>query len=134
MKNTQNSNRFLKLEGIARSLIDLPNSRKKHFSFLMIRNKVVAFGINNSFKTDPLANKFGTRFDSIHSELALLKTIGFSKQLLQDCDWFNLRILPTGGFALAKPCKFCVDLLQYFGVREVWYTTGLYGNWQKEIL
>jgi hypothetical protein len=126
------TNKLQKAYDLACSLIELPNSRKKHFSFLFIRNKPIQIGFNDSYKSHPLGSKFKTRYSSIHSELDLLKKIDFDTDLLRAADFVNVRIIPTTlELATARPCSYCINLLNYYGVKKVTYSTAN-NHWCEE--
>lgn len=111
-----------KCKVIAVNLAFVPKQRTKHFSFLVRKNTIISVGWNNSYKTHPIAKKFGYRFNSIHSELACLinaNTIDFSQYKLVNFRLDNELILKN-----SKPCEICEKLLFHYGISEVFYTTG----------
>lgn len=114
--------KFNKLVKLSRQMIDLPDSKAKHFSFIMIRNKILSSGYNLGFTTHPLAKKYGHRFNSIHSELAAITNFPFPPVFLSKCKIVNVRIKANGDLGMAKPCKHCACLLADFRLSEVWYT------------
>jgi hypothetical protein len=112
-----------KLIKLSFAMIDLPTARRaKHFSFILIRNKVVCMGWNIGFKTHPLAHKMGHRYDSIHSELHCIKKFPYPPATLSRCKLFNVRVNRKGKVRLSKPCPFCQKLLGTFNFKEIWYT------------
>ena len=115
--------RFDRLIGIAYSMLDLPDTKYKHFSFLIKRNKIVSVGYNLSFKTDPLAKKYNYRFNNIHSELKAILNYPFPPATLSKYTMVNIRIMGNGSIGLSKPCKKCQQLLRDFGISRVWYST-----------
>lgn len=114
--------RFRKLIKISRDLIDLPDTRYKHFSFLIRRNKIISVGYNLSFHTDPLAHRYNYRFSNIHSELSCIKNFPYSPSILNRFTLVNIRIMGNGEIGLSKPCKKCQRLLKDFNVNTVWYS------------
>lgn len=103
--------------------LDLPTARHKHFSFITRKNKIIAFGWNQSFKTHPLAAKYGHRFNSIHSELHAIKNFPYPISELRDYTLINARYSPgEKKLTLAKPCSKCIYFLSCFSFREVLYT------------
>ncbi len=114
---------FEKYVNIGRDLIHLPKSSKPHFSFLIHkRGRILSFGWNNGHKTSPLANKFGMRYDSIHSELAAIKNMNFPPDFLKKLRLVNIRFKKSGDLGYARPCKSCQELILTFGIRVVYYT------------
>ncbi len=103
--------------------LSLPTARQKHFSFLVRRNKIVSVGWCQSFKTHPMAAKYGHRFNSIHSELHCIKNFPFPLVRLEEHTLINVRVNPTGShMMLAKPCAKCIYFLSCFNLHEVLYT------------
>lgn len=107
----------------ARQLLDLPNGRVKHFSFLLQKKKIVGFGYNQSFTSHPIAKKYGYRFEGIHSELHCL--LSFCRPLREVGDYVmvNVRFMADGSLGIAKPCNRCQKLLRDLGLLEVVYST-----------
>lgn len=114
--------KYQKLIKLARQLLNGVPSRQKHFSFLIIRNKVVSFGFNYSFKTHPLAKKYGHRFSSTHSELKALADFPFRTSKLSDCKLINIRIMANGSLGMSKPCNHCQVMLRDYGIKVIVYT------------
>lgn len=103
-------------------LVGLPQSNYKHFSFIVRKNLIVGFGYNNAWKTEPLASKFGHRYNAIHSEVAAIKSLGRSP-ITEDKVLINVRIGRNGEIGLSKPCKYCRSMIdQLFPFDEVWFS------------
>lgn len=118
-----NAKTLNKLITISRELVSLPDSRKKHFSFILLRNKILSVGYNQSFKTHPLAKKFGTRYNSLHSETAAIINFPFPIKRLNDCVLVNVRIMLDGSIGLSKPCQSCQGMLYAFGFESLLFST-----------
>jgi deoxycytidylate deaminase len=103
-------------------MLDLPDTKYKHFSFLIRRNKIVSVGYNLSFHTHPIAKKYKYRFSNIHSELAAIKNFPYSPSLLYKYTMVNVRIMGNGCIGLSKPCDKCQQLLLDFDIRKVLYS------------
>lgn len=116
-----------KLIRVSRDLIHLPQSNAKHFSFICERNKILAIGYNNGFKTHPQSKKFGHRFYATHSELSAICSFGGRVSELAGLTFYNIRLLKSGEPAMSRPCSSCQGLLASFGVRKLFYTNYL-GN------
>lgn len=106
------------------ALIDLPQSNRKHFSFIVRRTKIVSFGWNMAKKTHPWAAKYGKNIDYpfIHSELAAIKNFPFPPIELEKCSLINTRVCPSGKIRISKPCEHCMNLLDVFSFKHVYYT------------
>lgn len=113
-----------KLINKSRHLINIPNSRYKHFTFILSKNnKIVSIGINNIKKTHPLAKKYNHRFYSTHSEISALAKFPYPLKTLPLYNIINIRLNKKGELRLAKPCNHCQALLQAFGVKQIYYST-----------
>lgn len=104
---------------LSRKLISLPDSRQLHFSFLILKNRIISVGYNLSFKTHPLAKKYNHRFCSIHSELKCIKNFPYPLDYLSKCYLINIRIMKNGKLGMAKPCIRCQRLLEDFDIRHI---------------
>lgn len=103
--------------------LHLPTARQKHFSFITRRSKIISFGWCQSFKTHPIAAKYGHRFDSIHSELHCIKNFPYPMSALKDYTLINVRVNPSGSqMTLARPCVRCIHFLSCFDLRSVIYS------------
>lgn len=98
------------------------NHAQRHFSFLCLRNKIICSGINNKWRTNPLAKKFGHRFEVIHSEAAVIKACPVNWNQLPNLTLVNIRLNRNLDVMLSKPCKFCSKMLSWFEVGEVYYS------------
>lgn len=116
---------------ISRKLIDLPDRRSnKHFSFLILKNRIISVGYNLSFTTHPIAHKYGYRFDTIHSELKCIRNFPLSPSYLEKCTLINIRIMNDGSLGISKPCSKCHQLLRDFNISSVYFTdrNGLFSS------
>lgn len=112
-----------RIDRIIQNNLHLPEGRQKHYSFITRRNKIYAWGYNQSFKSHPTAAKFGHRFNSIHSELSAIKSFSYPLSTLREYSLVNVRVNPTGTIrSLAKPCPKCLYFLSCFNLHEVQYT------------
>lgn len=111
-------NRLLQM---SRSMIELPDSRFKHFTFICRRNRVVSVGWNSK-KTDPAAAKYKYFGGSRHSELHAIFNFPYGRDELHRYTFYNVRINNLNEVALSKPCHICQDVLKLFGVSELLYT------------
>lgn len=109
---------------MAKEMKHLPNSTNIHFSFLTYRNNIVSFGYNNSWKTHPIANRFGYRFNSIHSELACILNYNGNIRDIHSLHLVNVRIgKEINSILNSKPCCKCQKLLSFYGITNISYST-----------
>ena len=115
-----NFNKFVEL---SRRMIDRPDSKYKHFSFIVCGQTIFSIGVNNTTKTHPLAQKYGHRFASTHSEINALGRFPYAIRLLRNYDMVNVRLNKKGIVRLAKPCIHCQQLLMAFHIQNIYYST-----------
>lgn len=94
----------------------------KHFSFILLRNKILSIGVNKPNKTHPLAFKFKHRFNCTHSELDSIVRFKYSHEILQKCDMVNIRVSINDEIRIAKPCCYCFSLISAFGIKYIYYS------------
>lgn len=107
---------------LAMASFDLPNSSKKHFSFIIERNKIVSFGWNDGWKSHPLAAKYGHRFSGIHSELAAIRNFPYPPGYIKNFTLLNIRIRNDKTCGMSRPCLACFNLLAHFGLYNIFYS------------
>ena len=104
-------------------MLDKPDSKYKHFSFIVDGQTIFSIGFNNTTKTHPLAQKYGHRFASTHSEINALAKFPYAIRLLRNYDMVNVRLNKNGVVRLAKPCIHCQQLLMAFNISNIYYST-----------
>lgn len=85
-------------------------------SVLVKKNKIIGTGFNR-LKTHP---KSPHKYKSIHSEF--MSVLGVSASDLSGATIYIYRETKDGIRALAKPCKYCNNMLDQCGVKTVYYT------------
>jgi tRNA(Arg) A34 adenosine deaminase TadA len=124
-----------RLENRMKSIVD-NNLHKitathRHFSFIVRKARIIAWGYNKTYKTHTIANRFGHRFNDIHAELHVLTRFPYPLRKLHQYDLYNVRVRRIDGtFALAKPCVYCSLMLAAFGISQVFYTNET-GGWSN---
>lgn len=111
---------FQKILNRAANLINLPQSKFRHFTFIMKRNRVISYGFNLNWKTHPLAQN---RYRSLHSEIMALTQFPHRNEDYFKCQLVNVRLNSNLELRLSKPCGYCQSLLAAYGFRDIWYTT-----------
>lgn len=110
-----------RLISLSYSMLDLPNSRFKHFTYICKRRQIVSYGWNSK-KTDPAAAKYKYFGGSRHSELHAIFNFPYDRSLLSRYTFYNVRINNLGEVALSRPCHICRDVLNLFGITRLLYT------------
>lgn len=104
--------------------------RCKHFSFIVQRSNILAVGQNQQWQTHPIAQEFGHKFSSVHSELDAWIKIRHRNVDLSKCRLINVRINRFEDVKISRPCVCCSNLLQSFGLTDwTWTLNG--GGWQR---
>ncbi len=120
-----NSKTLNKLVKKAKVFHDMPEGAFKHFSFIMDGSRPLSFGWNQTRKTHPKSNKYGYRFNNIHSEFdALLNYLkNHAVEHLHRYTMVNIRLNKAMELRLSKPCSICDRLLDAFRIGNVIYST-----------
>lgn len=105
------------------AMVDLPQGRCKHFSFILMKRKIVSFGWNQIHKTDPFAAKHGYEYPYVHSELHALKNFPYPPAVLSKCKLINVRVNKQGRVLMSKPCEDCETWVIPMDFKEIWYTS-----------
>lgn len=104
-------------------LIDMPQSRFKHFTYITLRNKILNIGYNFSKRSNPISKKFNYRFDDgLHAEAHAIISFIYPRSELYKYRFYNVRITNQGKVALSAPCEFCQSLLLSHGISDIYYT------------
>ena len=124
---------FQKFIDISRALLDWREHDLRTFncSFLVRRNKILSIGINRD-KTHPINRrnpKFGDEGQDIScTKLTCAELVAINRSKNQkNIDYpktkmINIRIKRDGSLGLGRPCESCQSLLNYFGIKEVYYS------------
>lgn len=87
------------------------------------KGTVVGVGFNKC-KTHPRSKSY-----TIHAELSAIIN---SKGDCLGCDIYVFRGKYNGGYAMAHPCRACMELIREAGIRTIYYTDER--GWQKEVV
>lgn len=118
-----------KIEEISYAMLPANRKNSKFFHVAMIfkKNKILSIG-QNSFKTHPIARKYGHRGFCTHAEASASLRYG-----VDDChglDMAVLRINRLNRLTISKPCVNCQYLIDSIGIKNVYYTNKK-GEWEK---
>lgn len=106
----------------------------KHFSFIIQRDKIIAWG-KNRYTLHSRVRGYPDNA-KIHSEFNALRRahLNFKSTRIGDNKFsiINIRINRFGEFRRSKPCPCCEFYLRLFGCTEVWYTT--YSGFERMVL
>lgn len=111
-----------KIKKIASELSATHNDQNKHFSFIVLRNTIVAIGTNSYTKTHPVALNAYFIYGGIHSEVDAYLKIRWQDINLAKCDLINIRVNRFGEIRMSKPCSKCLDFVRKIGFHRVWYS------------
>jgi len=115
----------------SKKLLELiPPSKHRHITFLLIRRRVVSIGWSKAFKSHPMGQNYGPRFNSIHSELDAILNFEYPPFMLHNVTMVNLRFAMDGKMSMSKPCINCQKMIKDFGITEVYYTNRE-GNFER---
>lgn len=109
---------------ISKSLLDKVELQNKHFSFILLKNRIRSIGYNQ-LKTHPKAYKFGYPWLFQHSEVSAIVRFDGKPAELRNCCLVNVRLNKDGQIMQSRPCKNCLNLVSEFGFKKVFYTNRL---------
>ena len=104
----------------------------RHFSFIVVRNKIIEYGINRHRNIGEM-QKLGYRnFSNEHSEFAAWRK---ARGLVQDSSFeiVNTRINRELGLLNSHPCHCCVNFLKDLNCKSVYYSNEI-GGFSKIVL
>ncbi len=81
------------------------------------KNKPLSVGYNKPHKTHPEAK---TPFKTVHAEFDAIKKL--SEDELRGATIYVLRNAKSGS-RMAKPCRFCMELIRLVGIKKVVYSS-----------
>lgn len=115
---------FGRCVSLSKELVKFDSAHKtqRHTSFLCYRNKIVLSSLNEKYKTHPIAQQFGHRFQASHSELGIIQKCPVNWRELPNFTVVNVRLNQNLEVMLSKPCKFCHKMLDFFNVGKVYYS------------
>lgn len=112
-------------------MISVNQGKRKHFTFLIYRNRIISIGRNHVYKTHPQGiDKYGYG-KIIHSELDCLKSI--RKINPKKHTIVNIRLNGKRQIRKSDPCTDCAKMLKSIGFTEILCSDN-YGNLSKVFL
>ena len=117
----------LKYFNIAKQLSYKSEYHHKLGAVIIKKGKILGVGFNKPNKTHPKSNH---PFHTIHSELDAI--LGVSREDLKGATIYVYREGANGKPVLAKPCKYCQELIKLANIKEVCYTIN--DGYKKEII
>ncbi len=123
--------KYGRLKDIALALVPPNPEQNFHVSFVLLKNRLLAVGVNNK-KTHPtnLRNpKFGKEGTDISSQKytcselsAFVKLKNMTNVPFHRCTLVNMRVMRNGKLGLALPCQSCESLISYLNLKTVLFT------------
>jgi deoxycytidylate deaminase len=101
-----------------------PDSKNQHVTLITHKKKIISIGANSYNKTTPFFKEvYSFRHNRIHSESAALKKVRYYKHL-DKCELWNFRFSRIdGSLLLSYPCESCLQLIGFFNIRKVYFST-----------
>lgn len=92
----------------------------KHGAVIFKNKRIYSVGYNQPFRSvksvNPIARKWET---SIHAEIdCIIK----ARRELKGLDLLVVRINNKGQFLLSKPCSYCLNYIDYVGIKNIYYS------------
>jgi hypothetical protein len=108
---------------IAKSNLHKHAEPYRHFSFVIVDNRVVEWGTNR--RGSPLTHLGYDRYTKLHSEIdAYFKARGL---IGNQCSFeiVNIRLTKGGIIRNSKPCRCCFEFLKGLKCKRIWFSTDL---------
>lgn len=99
--------------------------RRYKLGAVLFNKRKIINAKGNTKKTHPLVLKF-SEYPCLHAEAYSIISHG-----LDNCADLSLCVVrcdSTGRATMAKPCEACYRLIQFVGIKEIYYT-----NWKGEV-
>jgi len=79
------------------------------------------FGVgHNAFRSNGIHPKYQVWKGSLHAEQAAVLGLDWAK--LKGTSMLVVRVTKTGKLAMAKPCQVCMSLINYLGIKNLYYS------------
>lgn len=92
---------------------------KSKMSAVIFKKKHIVIATTNSYKTHPQVLKF-SKYPYLHAEMAAI----FGSSNISGYNMLVMRVTKDGQIVMAKPCPCCMNLIEYAGIKKVYYTIG----------
>lgn len=132
---SRHTNYINDLFAIARDVTPVASARIA--AFIVLNNSVISVGVN-SVKTSPFQKRWGKNETAIciHAEISAIKNAlkKIDTQSLKNTTMYIARAKKNGQkgkdvFGLAKPCLGCQRAIAAFGIKKVYHTTDVHGEY-----
>jgi tRNA(Arg) A34 adenosine deaminase TadA len=85
--------------------------------------KIISKSFNQSNKSHTYVKRNGEHYNqNLHAELSCIFKVK-NKELLRGAIIFVYRERKNGDLANSRPCPMCYELIQYYGIKRIIYTT-----------
>lgn len=87
---------------------------------VVFKGKKIYGSGHNAIRTSSISNKHKKWFNSLHAEQAALNKLDWNS--LTGASILVMRISKSGVIGNAKPCPVCSKIIEYVGIKHVFYT------------
>lgn len=87
---------------------------------VIFKGKRILSSGKNGIRSSSIHPKYKNYLESLHAEQNAL--IGLNWNHLKGCSILVIRINRNGELTIAKPCKMCMALLNYVGIKKIYYS------------
>lgn len=116
--------------GIIKRVLEECNMSSYRFRIgaVVFKGKRIISSGHNAIRSSTISPKYRFWPNSLHAEQAAL--LGINWSTLRGCSILVIKISKTQGLmSNAKPCRICMNLLDYVGIKNIYYS-----NEQGEIV
>lgn len=103
------------------------NSR--HCAAIVHNGSILSIGVNKK-KTHPIQKLFADKpeKDFIHAEIDAIVKVK-NKDILKECSIHVLRLTKGNRIGNSKPCLGCMNALNHYGIKKIYWTDNGNQNW-----
>lgn len=103
----------------------------KHGCIIVYNNAIISEACNIN-DLNPFTDMYSKHLKPLHAEaLAVMRSYRKHHHILHKAELYVCRVLPSGEFAMSKPCSMCETIIKSFKIFKINYTNEL-GQWVKQ--
>jgi len=106
------------------------SNHKYQIGCVLINHKPLSVGFNKTKTHTKYANPETSIRKAVHAEVIAILNSG--KESIRNGTAYIYRETKDGNPALARPCKDCMERLENFGIKRIFYTTEEYPYYREE--
>ncbi len=111
---------IIKHQNLAYRIATQSTSQFRLGAVLAKGSTVLNVGVNNMRRTHPLQQRYSKKPLGTHAEVNVCCKVDSNE--IKGATLYICRVLKNSKIALSKPCNCCMQILNLFGIRKVYYS------------